>query len=157
MHTDETDPRLPLVESLLNSISDVGSVVVYHARFERRILEGLAQSFCEHSEALQSIISRLWDQELIFKRHYKHPEFYGSTSLKYVLPVLVPCLSYEDLDIKEGNDAQAVWDVMIRTTSEEARNGMINNLEEYCKRDTLAMVGIHKMLLLHNELCLSHC
>ena len=44
---DKTDPRLPLVESLLDHISDVGSVVVYHASFERRILEGLAQSFPE--------------------------------------------------------------------------------------------------------------
>ena len=147
LHTDTTDPRLPLVESLLNHISAVGSVVVYSASFERRILKGLAQSFPEHSAALQSIISRLWDQLVIFRHHYKHPEFYGSNSLKNVLPVLVPCLSYEDLDIQEGNDAQAVWDVMIRDTSEEARNGMINNLKEYCKRDTLATVEIHKVLL----------
>lgn len=147
LHTDTTDPRLPLVESLLNHISDVGSVIVYSASFERRILEGLAQSFPEHSEALQSIISRLWDQRLIFEKRYKHPKFYGSTSLKNVLPVLVPCLSYEDLDIQEGDDAQAVWNTMIRTTNEEARNNMINNLKEYCEMDTLAMFKIHRALL----------
>ena len=147
LHTDATDPRLPLVESLLNHISDVGSVVVYYAPFERRILKDLAQFFPKHSEVLQSIISRLWDQELIFKRHYKHPEFYGSTSLKYVLPVLVPWLSYEDLDIQEGNDAQAVWDVMIEITNEAEKNDMINHLKEYCKRDTLATVEIRKALL----------
>ncbi len=146
LHPDTTDPRLPLVRSLLNHISEVGSVVVYSASFERGILQDLAQYFPEHSEALQSIISRLWDQELIFKRHYKHPKFYGYTSLKYVLPVLVPCLSYEDLCIQEGNDAQAVWNEMIKETSEEARSGMINNLKEYCEMDTLAMVEIHKAL-----------
>ena len=107
----------------------------------------MAQYFPERSAALQSIISRLWDQELIFKRHYKHPEFYGSTSLKYVLPVLVPWLSYEDLDIQEGNDAQAVWDVMIEITNEAEKNDMINHLKEYCKRDTLATVEIRKALL----------
>lgn len=157
LHPDTTDPRLPLVESLLDHISDVGSVVIYHARFERDRLQELAEYLPEHSEVLQSIISRLWDQELIFKRHYKHPGFYGSTSLKYVLPILVPCLSYEDLDIKEGNDAQAVWNKMIRSINEEERNNMSNDLKEYCKMDTLAMVGIHKTLLLHNELCLNHC
>ena len=150
LHTDITDPRLPLVESLLDHISDVGSVVVYHASFERDRLQDLAQFFPEHSEALQSIISRLWDQELIFTRHYKHPEFYGSTSLKYVLPVLVPCLSYEDLDIQEGNDAQAVWDEMINTPTGEARDNMINDLRAYCEMDTLATVEIHKAL--HREI-----
>ena len=41
LRTDTTDPRLPLVESLLNHISGVGSVVVYSASFERRVLEDL--------------------------------------------------------------------------------------------------------------------
>ena len=158
LHTDTTDPRLPLLESLLNHISDVGSVVVYSASFERRVLEDLAQFFPEHSTALQSIISRLWDQLVIFRHHYKHPEFYGSNSLKAVLPVLVPCLSYEDLDIQEGNDAQAVWNIMIKTTNEEARDNMINNLKAYCKMDTLATVKIHKALLRQvDELCSTHC
>ena len=157
LHTDTTDPRLPLIESLLNHISDVGSVVVYYASFECRILKGLAQSFPEHSEVLQSIICRLWDQLEIFRDYYKHPGFRGSNSLKYVLPVLAPTLSYQDLDIQEGNDAQAVWNEMIQTTNEEARSNMINNLKAYCKMDTLAMVGIHKALRLQVELCLNHC
>ncbi len=157
LHTCTTDPRLPLVESLLDHISDVGSVVVYDARFERRILKGLAEFFPEHSEALQSIICRLWDQLEIFKNHYKHPGFCGSNSLKFVLPVLMPTLSYQDLDIQEGNDAQAVWDKMINTPTGEARDNMINDLRAYCEMDTLAMVGIHKALRLQVELCLNHC
>lgn len=147
LHTDTTDPRLPLVESLLDHISDVGSVVVYNARFERDILKDLAEFFPEHSEALQSIISRLWDQMVIFRDHYLHPDFGGSYSLKAVLPILGPCLSYEGLDIQEGDDAQAVWEVMIRTTSEGSRNNMINDLKAYCKMDTLAMLKIHEALL----------
>ena len=117
LHTDKTDPRLPLIESLLNDICGVGSVVVYHASFECQRLKELAEYLPEHSEVLQSIISRLWDQELIFKRHYSHPDFCGSNSLKDVLPVLVPSLSYEDLCIQEGNDAQAVWNTMIETAN----------------------------------------
>jgi hypothetical protein len=147
LHTDTTDPRLPLVESLLDHISNVGSVIVYSASFERTILEGLAQSFPEHSVALQSIISRLWDQMVIFRNHYKHPGFGGSKSLKDVLPVLVPSLSYQNLDIQEGEYAQAVWDLMINTTSEEEKSERIRHLKEYCEMDTRAMVEIHKALL----------
>jgi hypothetical protein len=36
------------------------------------------------------------------KQHYVHPDFRGSTSIKAVMPVLVPQLSYDDLEIKEG-------------------------------------------------------
>ena len=147
LHTDPTDPKLPLVESLLDHISNVGSVIVYSASFECGILEDLARSFPEHSAALQSIISRLWDQLAIFRNHYKHPGFGGSNSLKNVLPVLVPSLSYQNLDIQEGEDAQAVWDLMIKATSEEEKSDMIRHLKTYCKMDTLAMVKIHKALL----------
>ena len=157
LHTDTTDPRLPLVESLLNHISGEGSVVVYSASFERGILQDLAEFFPEYSEVLQSIICRLWDQLEIFRDHYRHPGFRGSNSLKDVLPVVVPCLSYRGLDIQEGNDAQAVWNKMIKTTDEAEKNEMICHLKKYCKMDTLATVGIHKTLLLHNELCLDHC
>ena len=59
----------------------------------------------------------------------------------------MPCLSYENLDIQEGNEAQAVWNMMIQSTNEEARNNMINNLRAYCEMDTLATVKIHKALL----------
>ncbi len=147
LHTYATDPRLSLVESLLDHMSDVGSVVVYHASFECQRLKDLAQFFPGHSEALQSIISRLWDQLVIFRNHYKHPGFRGSNSLKYVLPVLMPSLSYEDLKIREGDDAQAVWNEMIQTTNEEEKSDMINDLRAYCEMDTLATVEIHKALL----------
>ena len=147
LHTDITDPKLPVVQSLLDHISDAGSVIVYLASFERGILKALAQFFPEYSEALQSIISRLWDQLEIFKKHYKQPGFGGSNSLKHVLPILVPSLSYQNLDIQEGDDAQAAWDMMIKTTNEEEKSNMINDLKAYCKMDTLAMVEIHKALL----------
>ena len=146
LHTDTTDPRLPLVESLLDHISDSGSVIVYHATFEREILKDLAVFLPEYSEALQSIIARLWDQLLIFRNHYKHPGFGGSNSLKDVLPILVPSLSYQNLDVQEGDDAQAVWDLMINTTGEVEKGNMIYHLKEYCMMDTLAMVEIHKVL-----------
>ena len=59
-------------------------------------------------------------------------------------------LSYEDLDIQEGNDAQAVWDEMINTPTGEARDNMINDLRAYCEMDTLATVEIHNAL--HREI-----
>lgn len=146
LHTDTSDPRNTLLESLLNHVSSDGSVVVYEARFENGVLKDLASYFPEHALTLQSIIDRLWDQLDIFRNHYTHPDFCGSNSLKNVLPVLVPSLRYEDLDVQEGTEAQAVWNLMLNTTSETEKNEVIEHLKAYCKLDTLATLEIHKVL-----------
>ena len=146
LHTDASDPRKPLLESLLNHISTCGSVVVYSAGFERRVLKDLRLYFPEHASLLKSIIKRLWDQLDIFKNHHKHPDFHGSNSLKNVLPVLVPSLRHEDLDVQEGTEAQAVWNLMLESENVHEKMDMIKNLREYCKLDTLATLEIHKVL-----------
>ena len=145
LHPDTSDPRKPLLESLLNHISPRGSIVVY-TLFERDRLNELIDAFPEHSSTLQSIINRLWDQSDIFQYYYKHPDFCGYYSLKDVLPVLVPWLGYENLDVQEGTEAQAVWDLMLNTTNQEKKSDMIKDLKAYCKLDTRAMLEIHKVL-----------
>lgn len=146
LHTDTSDPRLPLVESLLDVISDVGSVVVYSSH-EEKILQSLAEFFPEYAVRLRSIQARLWDQLVIFRDHYKHPNFDGSNSLKSVLPVLVPSLHYDDLYVQDGREAQAVWNLMLDSINEKEKEDMIRELKAYCKLDTRAMVKIHKVLL----------
>ena len=76
--------------------------MVVYTTYESRILKSLADFFPEHAERLLSIEDRLWDQAVIFKNHYKHSSFGGSDSLKSVLPVLVPSLSYDALDVQDG-------------------------------------------------------
>ena len=143
LHTDISDPRLPFLQSLLAHISDRGSIVVYNLSFERRILRNLAESFPEYASALQSIIERLWDQLTVLRKHYEHPGFCGSKSLKSVLPVLVPSLSYKNLDLQTGGDAPAVWNLMLSASNETERQEWHRRLRAYCKLDTLAMVEIH--------------
>ena len=148
LHTDTSDPRLPLVQSLLDTISNEGSVVIY-TKYENRILKGLAEFLPQYVKPLRSIQNRLWDQSVIFRNHYKHPDFERSYSLKSVLPVLVPSLGYNALDVQDGKEAQAVWSLMLDSKSEKEKENMIRKLKEYCTLDTLAMVEIHKVLLRH--------
>ena len=58
----------------------------------------------------------------------------------------MPELSYDELGVQGGTDAQAVWDDMINTDDEKEKERKINDLNEYCRMDTLAMVEIHKLL-----------
>ena len=107
---------------LLSGISDRGSVVALQSVPSNvGYSEALAESFPEYTSELQSIIERLWDQLTILRKHYEHPDFCGSKSLKTVLPVLVPSLSYKTLDIQEGGDAPAVWNMMLSANSETER------------------------------------
>jgi hypothetical protein len=63
-----------------------------------------------------------------------------------VLPVLVPFLCHENLDVHDGLEAQAVWNLMLNTKNERGKNEMIEHLKAYCELDTLATLEIHKVL-----------
>jgi hypothetical protein len=147
LHTDPSDPRSAIARSLTTHIGLTGSVIVYHMSFESSRLKKLAEDLPEHAAHLESIVTRLWDQEEIFKKHYRHPDFHGSTSIKKVLPILVPTLSYNDLAVKRGDEAQTIWDAILTTANEQEKNQMIADLKAYCQLDTLAMVEIHRKLL----------
>ncbi len=147
LHTDTSDPRPPLVTALVSDIAPLGSVIVYHQSFEASLLRKLAQAFPAYALQLESIATRLWDLEDIFKYHYKHPDFRGSTSSKKVLPVLVPSLSYTTSTIQRGDQAQTVWEAMIACTNQTEKQGLVDDLYAYCQLDTLAMVEIYRSLL----------
>ena len=73
--------------------------------------------------------------------------FLGSSSIKKVLPALIPDLSYDDLGIQEGEAAARRWkEVTLGDVSESERAKVYSDLIEYCKLDTLAMVKIHQKL-----------
>jgi hypothetical protein len=146
LHMDGDDPHPALVTSLMQDIGDRGHIVVYYANFERPRLEELAQAFPEYSERLLHISGRLWDQYELIKRHYHHHGFGNSKSLKSVLPVIVPELSYDALIVQNGAQAQAAWEQLIACEDELEREFLAGELRNYCGLDTLAMVRIHEAL-----------
>jgi hypothetical protein len=148
LHMEDTDPRERFVEHLLQSIDgDKGSIIVYHASFERGITLALVQSFPELTGAFEEIAGRLWDLETPFlKSWYADYKLEGSTSIKHVLPTLVPDLSYEHLEIRKGDIAQKRYVEMISAVNPSDRKRTADALLAYCKLDTLAMVKIIEKL-----------
>ncbi|MEZ4594250.1 MAG: hypothetical protein R3D55_24375 [Chloroflexota bacterium] len=100
----------------------------------------------EYAAPLRGMADRLWDQLPIFRQHYRDYRFGKSNSLKAVLPVIVPRLSYA-IDVSNGTQAQVVWEAMIGEGETAVKQQMIQQLKEYCHLDTLAMVEIHRALL----------
>jgi hypothetical protein len=146
LHVSEKDPGKALAKSLTKAIGKKGTVIAYNAPFERWMLRGLSKRFPDHETALDSIADRLWDQLVIFRNHYTDYRFGGGNSLKSVLTVIVPYMSYENLAVSDGGQVQVTWYEMIRMAGGEGKNKLIKDLKEYCGQDTWAMVEIHKRL-----------
>lgn len=140
------DPREALILQMINNLGKTGSVVTYNMKFEKAITECLAGDFLQYSKALESITDRMVDLMKPFQnKSYYHPDFEGSYSIKSVLPAIIPGLSYGSLDIQEGGTASLVYS-QLRYHSPEEQLEQRNQLLEYCKMDTLAMVKIVEFL-----------
>lgn len=149
LNFENSDPRRRLAEQLINDIpNDDGSVIVYHESYERMILEGLCKLLPDLENDLRGLIDRLWDLETPFaKRWYCDGDFEGSSSIKKVLPVFAPNLSYNDLDIQKGDQAQLRYAQMLELPNDsEDKKKIYEDLKRYCERDTIAMVEILKEL-----------
>jgi len=138
------DPRSGIASLLAAKIPPRGSVVAYHAGFEGGVLERLAAVFPKEAKALRSIRDRLWDLEVPFaKRDYVHPAFHGRSSIKEVLPALVPDMTYEDLAIAEGGAASNAYINLMNGKISGADAARVRKqLLEYCGQDTMAMVKV---------------
>ena len=153
LHRDLSNPMLGVIESLRNNIGNEGSILVWYEAFEKTRNSEMAEIYPEAAAFLNSINDRIIDLMKPFSQDMvRDAAFMGSSSIKKVLPVLVPDLSYESLDIQEGVEAALKWKmVTLGEATEAERSKVYSNLIEYCRLDTLAMVKIHKLLktLLH--------
>ncbi len=147
IHTEDSDPREPFIQSLLDVLGNSGSIVVYSASFEGGRLKEIAEAFPQYQEKINNVLERLWDQLVVFRKFYCDSRFKGSNSIKSVLPVLVPKLSYKNLEIQEGGAAMVEYARMIGLPDGDDKDIIKNNLLKYCELDTLAMVEIHRVLI----------
>jgi hypothetical protein len=98
------DCRRELAESLIRDCGSEGSIFSYSS-FEKTVINGLKKSFPDLDKDLEALTGRIIDLCAIFQKYYYHPDFHGSYSIKDVLPVLMPKMSYEHLDINDGGMA----------------------------------------------------
>lgn len=149
LHRDNSDPARPLTEQLIKDIGDSGTVLVWYEGFEKARNSELGEMLPEYKDAMEAINNRVVDLMVPFKnKHYDDPRFEGSASIKQVLPVLCPELSYKDLGIQEGGSAQRLWmEAVLDNKRANQKEQILADLIEYCKLDTLAMVEIYRKLL----------
>lgn len=101
------------------------------------MIRGLARALPRQAVALERLLPRLVDMHRIVRRHYYHPDFRGSLSLKTVLPTMTRT-HYDDLAIADGQLASVRYMKALRTSDEAVRRQTFADLRAYCERDTAA-------------------
>lgn len=144
------DPREALAKQLCEDIPKNVCVLAYYKSFECSRIKELAKQFPLLKDHLLNIESNIKDLIIPFKNgYYYNKAMGGSFSIKSVLPAIFPNdpkLNYDNLQqVQNGTDAMTVFsnlEKMNPTDQKIARN----NLLEYCKLDTYAMVKIWQEL-----------
>lgn len=146
--TCQGDPREPLAKAMLDNLGNRGSILAWWMSFEKTRIKELARDCPGYARRLEALLPRFRDLIVPFKRgYYDHPGFGGSASLKNVVPVLLPKLSYDNLEIQGGTDASAVAEQWFAGGMDEKKwAASRENLLKYCERDTIVMVEILEIL-----------
>ena len=126
------DCREELATELIRDTAGCRTIVVYSS-FEKTQIRGLANLLPTYAPELARMEGKLFDLEPVVRRGLVHPDFGGRSSIKVVLPVLAPDLSYADLEIGDGGAAVAAFAKLAsgEVTEEEIR-AVRGALLEYC-------------------------
>ncbi len=137
----EGEPSERIVKSLRKNIGDIGTIIVWYKNFENSRNLELSIFVPQYSDFLNNIISRTYDlMDIIDNQYYVHPNFRGRSSIKQVLPVLVPTISYNSLVVKSGSDIIKIYrQILKKELIGKALGEKKKEMLEYCKLDTYAL------------------
>lgn len=141
------DPREGLILQMikhLNHKADHGKILMYSS-FEKTMLNNFIRDFPKYSVELEKIKLRLIDLGVVFRKYIKTEATQNTWSLKVVLPTYLPHLSYQDLEIQQGMAAVEIYKSFSDLTETEQQKARENMLE-YCKLDTLAVLELYNLL-----------
>lgn len=138
---------IDMLQAMQVFTGSIGTFVSWHASFEIGRNKELIEWLPQFTNYLTYINEHTFDLESIFKNDYIDYRFHGSSSIKKVLPVLCPDISYSDLDVNNGTMALDTWGRMVLDPNfNEDIETTRKNLLDYCELDTLAMVKIYEFL-----------
>ena len=144
---DDEDFIRHFAESMINDLSEDGSVIVYNKTFEAYLVNRkLAEMYPDLKDEIDRVNNNMVDFMVPFKnRDYYVKEMEGSYSIKKVLPALYPNdpeLDYTNLPVvHDGGEASEAFK-NIRGKTKEEQEAIRHGLLVYCGLDTYAMVKI---------------
>jgi hypothetical protein len=147
----DSDPRRQFAETLIQTLDCFTGPIIVYSAYEKTRLNDLAREFPDLGALLGAITARLADLLPIVRGAVYCPEFWFSNSIKSVAPALCPGFGYDDLDgVADGAAASAAF---VQLASGSISEGLEAErlraaLLAYCQRDTMAMVVVHRALVM---------
>ncbi|EKE26967.1 MAG: hypothetical protein ACD_4C00101G0004 [uncultured bacterium (gcode 4)] len=143
---DYKDVLIALRDDIWEDI-DRSSFIVWHKPFENTRNKEVAEMFPDLSDFYLKINENTYDLKDVFSKWlYFSLDFKGSCSIKYVLPALVPELSYSGMNVPNWLVAMNVLNKIITWEIKEEDNKLqkLTDLLLYCWQDSLAMYKIYE-------------
>lgn len=142
-----------LLEELLTDIGehlDHSTCIVWYKPFENTRNKEVGKIFSDIQDRFLRINENTYDlMEIFSQNHYFDLAFHGSNSIKKVLPVMVPSMTYEGMKVWNWSIAMQKLEKLINGEISDPieRLEVTKNLLKYCGQDSLAMVRIFERLL----------
>jgi hypothetical protein len=142
------DPTSDFLNSLREHVSPFGSVIAWNKAFECHVNDSVARRCSPEREYIIELNDRFYDLMDIFsKQYFVHRDLCGSVSIKKVLPVLAPELSYSNLGIHDGAMASLTWSKIISGEIDDQECARLRaHLRDYCALDSYGMYAIWRAL-----------
>jgi len=137
---DKAALPLEMIDAMESIIGSNGTIVSWHKSFENTRNKEMGILYPDKNEFLKNITERTIDLEDIFKGGYVDIAFGGSTSIKKVLTVILPNLTYDNMVVANGTDAMEAFTRILEMPDGADRKKLRHDMLEYCKLDTFAMV-----------------
>jgi len=122
--------------------------IVWYKPFENTRNKEIAETFEDLKDSFKKINENTYDlMEIFSKWYYYSLDFEGSNSIKYVLPALVPEMSYEWMWVPNWLIAmQTLNNIFEWKITWKEKDKQIKDLLLYCGQDSLAMYKIYKKI-----------
>jgi hypothetical protein len=148
LHTGRGDPTRSFLDSIREHVSPFGSAIAWNKAFESQVNDAIGRRLSPAREYIIELNDRFCDLMDIFsKQYFVHRDLRGSVSIKKVLPVLTPELSYSNLGIQDGAVASLTWGRIISGEIEDEECARLRaNLRDYCALDSYGMYAIWRAL-----------
>lgn len=142
------DPRRAFAESLIEVLGAYDEPIATYGDYEALRLLDLEARCPDLAVPLRAIRERLVDVLALVRAHVYDLQFQGSYSLKSIAPVLAPGMTWRGLAIKDGALAARAYAQLVQSMpvgDDVAQT--LHDLRQYCARDTLALVDVHRALM----------
>ncbi|MGB8543109.1 MAG: DUF2779 domain-containing protein [Candidatus Acidiferrales bacterium] len=143
------DPTASFLNSLKQNVASFGAIIVWNKSFESHVNDRVAFRVPEERSYLAEVNDRIYDLKDIFaKQYFVHRDLLGKVSIKHVLPILAPELSYSSLAIQNGATAALAWkDLLSGELSDKEAAELGGKLRAYCALDSYGMLAIWRALV----------